>query len=74
MNIEVVRNDIMSKKGQCFNFKINAARNQSFEFKGKIIETYPSIFIVSLVNENRKKSFSYSDLITESVVISQILV
>ena len=68
--ISKIKDNLESKKGKNLHFKFNGARNQIEEFNGKIIKLYPSIFIVSLVGDNDTiKSFSYSDLITESVEI-----
>ena len=67
---EKVKERIRADIGKKLKFKYNGARNQIEEFNGKIIKLYPSIFIVSLVGDNDTiKSFSYSDLITESVEI-----
>ena len=70
MNLDSMRSKIKEKEGTILHFKVNGSRNQIEEFNGKIIKLYPSIFIVSLVGDNDTiKSFSYSDLITESVEI-----
>ena len=61
---------VREKEGETLHFKVNGSRNQIEEFNGKIIKLYPSIFIVRLTGDkNTIKSFSYSDLITESVEI-----
>ena len=74
MNIDTIKAKVREKEGkkegESFHLKFNVSRNQIEEFNGKIIKLYPSIFIVSLVGDNDTiKSFSYSDLITESVEI-----
>ena len=70
MNLDTMRNKIKEKEGNILHFKVNGSRNQIEEFNGEIIELYPSIFLVRLEGEENKiKSFSYSDLITESVEI-----
>lgn len=68
MNIDKVRDEVKSNEGKILHFKINGSRNQIVEFDGQIIETYQSIFVVKL-NDNNIKSFSYSDLITSSLEI-----
>ncbi len=69
MNIDKVRNEVKLQEGEILHFKFNGSRNQIVEFDGKIIETYHSIFVVKLVDDNNIKSFSYSDLITSSLEI-----
>ncbi len=69
MNIDRVREDVKNEEGKILHFKFNGSRNQILEFDGKIIETYPSIFVVKLLNEDNIKSFSYSDIVTSSLEI-----
>ncbi len=70
MNIETMREKIKEKEGEVLHFKFNGSRNQVEEFKGEIIKTYPAIFLIRLEKSNNKiKSFSYSDLVTESLEI-----
>ena len=73
MNIDKVREDVKLKEGEILHFKFNGSRNQILEFDGMIIETYPAIFVVKLINvdntSNNIKSFSYSDLVTSSLEI-----
>ncbi len=70
MNIDKIREDVKLKEGEILHFKFNGSRNQIVEFDGEIIETYPAIFLVKLVDDaNHIKSFSYSDLVTSSLEI-----
>ncbi len=70
MNINTMREEIKKKEGEILHFKFNGSRNQIEEFTGEIIKTYPAIFLIRLEDqENRIKSFSYSDLVTESLEI-----
>ena len=70
MNIDIMREKIKEKQGDVLHFKFNGSRNQVEEFKGEIIKTYPAIFLIRLEdNTNKIKSFSYSDLVTESLEI-----
>ena len=72
MNIDKVREEVKLKEGEVLHFKFNGSRNQIMEFDGEIIETYPAIFVVKLINDsefNNIKSFSYSDLVTSSLEI-----
>lgn len=70
MNIQKIRHDLEDKKGQLLNFKFNGARNQIEEFSGEIVNTYPAVFLIRIQDENKLiKSFSYSDVLTESLEI-----
>ena len=69
MNIEKVRNQINSYKGQTLHFRFNGSRNQIEEFSATIIDTYPSIFIVRVEDSALVKSFSYSDVLIHKLVM-----
>ena len=68
MMIENVKKVVMQNKGiPCF-FRFHGARNQIDEFRGVIINLYPSIFTI-LSDDKVIKSFSYSDILTQSLEI-----
>lgn len=69
MNIEKVKDKIEYYKGKTINFKFNGSRNRIEEFSGTIIDTYPSIFIVKVINDSCVKSFSYTDVLIHKLVI-----
>ena len=70
MTIEKVRAMIKENSNQEKKFKFNGSRNQVEEFSGKIVGAYPAIFIIRTSDDaNRIKSFSYSDILTESLEI-----
>jgi len=54
-------------KGKIIKFKYNGARNQIEEFDGIIENTYNSIFTIRINNSLEIKSFSYNDIINESL-------
>ncbi len=72
MNIEKVRNKINSYKGQIMQFRFNGSRNQIEEFSATIIDTYPSVFIVKVIDSSLVKSFSYSDVLIRKLVVTQV--
>lgn len=74
MNINKIRNFIEKNKGNLFLFKFKGSRNQTEEFVGKIIGVYRSIFTIK-VNDytNRTKSYSYNDVLTNSLEIKEIV-
>lgn len=70
LNIDKVRETIKLQTGKKLSFKYNGARNQIEEFEGEIIETYSKIFVIQPSSSlTPLKSFSYSDILTESLEI-----
>ena len=70
MNIEKIKNNLENNKGKVLSFKFNGSRNQIEHFKGTIKNTYHYVFLVKVDNENEQiRSFSYSDVLTESLEI-----
>ena len=69
MTIEKVKNEIMLCKGKIKSFKFCGTRNKIEEFSGTIVDIYPSIFIVKVIDNNVVKSFSYSDVLIHKLVI-----
>ena len=67
MNKSIVKEKIKSIKGQKIHFKYNGSRNQIEEFDGIIDNTYNSVFIIRLTENQSIKSFSYNDIINESL-------
>ena len=59
--------------GQRIRLKANRGRRKVIEKVGILEQTYPNIFVVKLdekKNAGRKMSFSYSDILTETVELS----
>ncbi|MBQ6134763.1 MAG: hypothetical protein IJI60_00420 [Bacilli bacterium] len=68
MNLDRVRNSIREKMHTKLHFVYHSPRNQTEKFTGKIIQCFPSIFVV-LTTENITKSFSYNDFIVGNLKI-----
>lgn len=68
MTIDKIKNDIDSKLGDNVKVVYNGSRNKKEEYSGVISETYNFIFIIK-TNEEEKKSFSYRDVLTNTVEI-----
>ena len=68
MNIEKIRRDINKGLGSDVIVTHNEGRNRILEYHGKVVEVYHNIFIV--LDNGGKKSFSYHDILTETVKIS----
>jgi len=65
MTIEQVKADLEEFKGKKVNIIFDIGRNKTEEFEAIISELYPAIFIV--LKDNEKKSFSYADILTNTV-------
>ena len=68
-----VRNDIQQIIGSKVRLETNKGRHKSVIIKGVVANVYPSIFTVQM-NEgsdpSRKLSFSYTDVLTNTVEIT----
>jgi len=74
MNLDKIKHNLESKKGKTLYFRFNGARNQTEEFEGKVIKTYHFVFLVEMSNDNKSiKSFSYTDVLTESLEIHEMI-
>ena len=69
MNIEKIKDKVSLFKGKKVLFKYNSSRNQNEEFFGEIINLFPSVFIVKVIDNERIKSFSYSDILIRKLII-----
>ncbi len=68
MTIDAIRDDIYNNIGSDVEIVYNEGRNKIYKYVGKLVEVYPNIFII--LNNNSKKSFSYYDILTETIKIS----
>ena len=68
MTINTIKNKIDNRIGDNVKVIYNGSRNKREEYFGKITETYNYIFIVKM-DGNEKKSFSYSDVLTNTIEI-----
>ena len=66
MTIEKIKNHIDSNLGGNVKVIYNGSRNKREEYRGVITETYNFIFIIKTKKEE-KKSFSYRDVLTNTV-------
>lgn len=65
MTIQKIREDINNNIGNKVRIVFNAGRNKKEEFDATIKESYNYVFIVE--TDNKNKSFTYSDVLTETV-------
>ena len=68
--IAKIRGELEQEIGKPLHFRFNGARNQIEEFEGFIEKTYNFVFTIKTIGEvERIKSFTYSDILTQSVEI-----
>ena len=68
-----VRNDIQKIIGSTVKLETNKGRQKSVISRGVVSNVYPSIFTVQLsdgADTSRKLSFSYTDVLTNTVEIT----
>ena len=68
MTIDIIKNKINNRVGDSVKVIYNGSRNRKEEYLGIITETYNYIFIVKL-DGNEKKSFNYSDVLTNTIEV-----
>lgn len=68
MMLDKVREEVRSNLNVSRKFVFHGTRNQIEEFEGIISALYPAIFVVT-IDENKIRSFSYSDLLIGNLEI-----
>jgi len=68
MTIDRIKDKIDKKLGDSVKVIYNGSRNKREEYSGVITETYNYIFVVKM-DGNEKKSFSYCDVLTNTIEI-----
>ena len=69
MNINKIKNQLLSLKGEKLKVKINLGRNKHEYYEGIIDNLYTNIFTIK--TNKGIKSFSYSDVVIKNVIISK---
>ena len=67
--ISKIKEQLKENVGKTLHFRFNGARNQIEEFDGYIENTYNFIFTIKLIDDDRIKSFTYSDVLIENLEI-----
>lgn len=67
-----IRKELESHVGEKIKLRANRGRRKSYEKIGVLENTYPSIFVVRVDEEHyhQRYSFSYADVLTETVELS----
>ena len=68
--ISKIRDELTKEIGKSLHFRFNGARNQIEEFDGILENTYNFIFTIKTLDEKKQiKSFTYSDILIQSLEI-----
>ncbi|RKQ33022.1 biofilm formation stimulator Veg [Oceanobacillus halophilus] len=68
-----IKQGLECQVGRKLKLKANGGRRKTIERQGTLAETYPSVFIVELdqdENAFERVSYSYADVLTETVEIN----
>lgn len=68
-----IKQGLEDQLGQRLKLKANRGRRKTVERSGRLAETYPSVFVVELdqdENAFERVSYSYADVLTESVELN----
>lgn len=68
-----IKSKLESYVGQRIKLKANGGRRKTVERVGVLEETYPSVFIVKLDEQQhafKRVSYSYADILTETVELT----
>ncbi|HDU0997579.1 TPA: Veg family protein [Listeria monocytogenes] len=68
--IASIKTNLDSRLGEALTLKANGGRKKTIERCGILAETYPSVFIVELdqdENNFERVSYSYTDILTDAV-------
>lgn len=67
-----IRTKLEAHLGETIKLRANRGRRKTFEKEGVLESIYPSIFIVRVDENNyfQRLSFSYADVLTETVELS----
>lgn len=69
-----IRRSLESHVGQKIRLRAHRGRRKTLEKVGVLENTYPSIFVVRIdePNYNQRLSFSYADVLTETVELTLV--
>lgn len=68
-----IKRSLDAHVGRKIKLKANGGRRKTIERSGVLEETYPSVFIVKLDQEQhafKRVSYSYADILTEAVEVT----
>ena len=71
-SMQRVRRDVESYIGQEIDIKSNIGRNRKVNKRGTIDSAYSNLFVVREVDSTRKLSYSYADVLMNSLEITKV--
>lgn len=70
MNIDDIKNKIISSVGKNVHITVYGMRNKINSYEGPIYKVYPNIF--TILENGEEKSFAYRDIITKDINVKYI--
>ena len=70
LTLDQIKEEVKSNVGRKAKVVFNGTRNRVEKYDAVIVETYPFVFVMELIDDNQsveKKSFSYSDVLTNTI-------
>lgn len=68
LNIEGIKNKILSLKGEQVELSVNRGRKKIEAVSGIIKDVYPSVFTIAIKSKQTLQTFSYYDVLCGNVV------
>ena len=71
-SMQKIRQDVESYIGQEIDIKSNIGRNKKVNKRGTIDSAYSNLFVVKETDSQRKLSYSYADVVMNSLEITKV--
>ena len=71
-SMQKIRQDVESYIGQEIDIKSNIGRNKMVNKRGTIDSAYSNLFVVRETDSTRKLSYSYADVLMNSLEITKV--
>jgi len=71
-SMQRIRQDVESYIGQEIDIKSNVGRNKKVNKRGTIDSAYSNLFVVRETDSTRKLSYSYADVLMNSLEITKV--
>lgn len=69
IRLEKIKKEMESKKGEKLHFHFKGSRGLVDDFDGIITDVFKGVFLVKSIPDDRVKSFSYSDILIDNLVV-----
>ena len=71
-SMQKIRQDVESYIGQEIDIRSNVGRNKKINKRGTIDSAYSNLFVVRETDSTRKLSYSYADVLMNSLEITKV--